>query len=165
MFSWQWESFEAIIKSYAPVVNDHGPLVGPIHRFSIRRSRNLSLRMKTEPPESANEPQSPHPPGTVRINDDRVTFHTDLGLKLEAIGVEATRTNRHFEGIASGFTTQRINIQRLVGKLPYSDAPCYAIDWLENVPLAIFVARHGREKRFRFQHRSSGRNSPKSPET
>jgi hypothetical protein len=26
MFSWQWESFEEIIKSYSPVVNDHGPV-------------------------------------------------------------------------------------------------------------------------------------------
>lgn len=34
MFSWQWESFEEIIKRYAPVVNDHGPLAGanpPVH--------------------------------------------------------------------------------------------------------------------------------------
>lgn len=134
MFSWQWESFEEIIKSYAPVVNDHGPLAGPIHRFTLRRDRDLSLRMETEAPETANEPQSPHPVGTVRINDDRVTFHTDLGLELEAIGVQATRTNRHLEGIAPGVTTQRVNIHRLVGKLPHSETPRYAIDWLENVP-------------------------------
>jgi len=134
MFSWQWESFAEIIKSYAPVVNDHGPLAGPIHRFTIRRDRDLSLRMETEAPESANEPQSPHPVGTVRINDDRVTFHTDLGLELEAIGVQATRTNRHLEGIAPGVTTQRVDIHRLVGKLPHSETPRYAIDWLENVP-------------------------------
>jgi len=134
MFSWQWESFEEIIKSYAPVVNDHGPLAGPIHRFTIRRDSDLSLRMETEAPGSANEPQSSHPAGTVRINDDRVTFHTDLGLELEAIGVQATRTNRHFEGIAPGVTTQIVNIHRLVGKLPGSEAPRYAIDWLENVP-------------------------------
>jgi hypothetical protein len=134
MFSWQWESFEEIIKSYAPVVNDHGPLAGPIHRFTIRRERDLSLRMETEAPDSANEPQSPYPAGTVRINDDRVTFHSDLGLELEAIGVQATRTNRHLEGIATGVTTQRAGIHRLVGKLQGSETPRYAIDWLDNVP-------------------------------
>lgn len=134
MFSWEWESFEETIRSYAPVVQDHGPLAGPIHRFMIQRSSDLSLRMETEAPESAREPQSLYPAGTVRINDDRVTFHTSLGLELEAIGVQATRTRRHVEGIAPGITTQIIGIHRLVGKLPRLDAPCYAIDWLENVP-------------------------------
>lgn len=129
----QWQSFEEIIKSYAPVVNGHGPLAGPIHRFTIRRNRDLSLRMETEAPGSANESQSSHPVGTVRINDDRITFHTDLGLELEAVGVQATRTNRHFESIAPGVTTQTANIHRLVGKLPNSEAPHYAIDWLENL--------------------------------
>jgi hypothetical protein len=72
MFSWQWESFEEIIKSYAPMVNDHGPLAGPIHQFTIRRDRNLNLRMETEASASASasasaiEPQLPHPAGTVR---------------------------------------------------------------------------------------------------
>lgn len=134
MFSWQWESFEEIIKSYAPVVNDHGPLAAPIHRFTIQRSSDLSVRMETEAPASAVEPPSPHQPGTVRINNDRVTFHSDFGLELEAIGVRATRTNRHLEGIAPGVTTQRVDIQRLVGKLPNSKTPHYVIDWLENVP-------------------------------
>lgn len=81
MYGWQWESFEEFVKSYAPVVDDHGPLAGPIHRFSILRSSDLSLRMETEAPESAHEPPSPHPPGTVRINDDRVTFHNTCGLE------------------------------------------------------------------------------------
>jgi len=134
MYGWQWESFEELIKSYAPVVNDHGPLAGPIHRFTIQRSSDLSVRMETEAPASAVEPPSPHEAGTVRINDDRVTFHSDLGLELDAIGVHAARTNRHLEGIAPGVTTQRVDIRRLVGKQPHSEAPHYTIDWLENVP-------------------------------
>jgi hypothetical protein len=134
MFSWQWESFEEIIKSYAPMVNDHGPLAGPIHRFTIRRDKNLNLRMETEAPASAIEPQLPHPAGTVRINDDRVTFHCSLGLELEAIGVQATRTNRHFEVNGPSVTAQRVHIHRLVGKLPFTETPRYTIDWLENVP-------------------------------
>jgi hypothetical protein len=134
MYSWQWESFEKLIKSYAPVVNDHGPLAGPIHRFTIERSSDLSVRMETEAPGSAIEPPSPHQAGTIRINDDRVTFHSDLGLELEAIGVHAGRTNRHLEGIAPAVTTQRIDIHRLVGKLPHSEDAHYTIDWLENVP-------------------------------
>jgi len=133
MFSWQWESFKELIKSYAPTVDDHGPLAGPIHRFSVQRGPDLNLRMQTKAPGSAAEPQSPHPPGTVRINDDRVTFHSDLGLELEAIGVDAVRTHRHFEGIAPGVTTQDVKIQRLIGRLPHSQSPRYAIDWLENV--------------------------------
>ena len=73
MYGWQWKSFEELVKSYAPVVDDHGPLAGPIHRFSLQRSSNLSLRMEAEASETAHEPPSPHLPGTVRINDDRVT--------------------------------------------------------------------------------------------
>lgn len=134
MFSWLWENFEVIVRSYAPVVDDHGPLASPIHRFTIRRAKNLNLLMETEGPEYANEPQSPHPVGTVRINDDRVTFHSDLGLELEAIGVQARHTNLHFEGTASGVTTQKVDIHKLVGKLPHSGSPRYAIDWLDNVP-------------------------------
>jgi hypothetical protein len=37
----------------------------PIHKFTIQRSRDLSLRMETEAPGSAIEPQSPHPPISV----------------------------------------------------------------------------------------------------
>lgn len=134
MFSWQWESFEEIIDTYAPIVDDHGPLAGPIHRFTIRRDSELRLCMETEAPASATEPKSPHPPGTVRINDDRVTFQTSMGLNLEAIGVNPINTNRHFEGIAPGATTQKAEIHRLLGKLPQAETARYAIDWLDNVP-------------------------------
>lgn len=134
MFSWQWESFKEIITTYAPVVDDHGPLAGPIHRFTIRRDAELRLCMETEATGSAIEPKSHHPTGTIRINDDRVTFQTMMGLKLEAIGVNPIHTNRHFEGDAPGVTTQEVEIHRLVGKLPQAHRPRYAIDWLENVP-------------------------------
>ena len=128
MFSWQWESFQEIIKTYAPTVDDHGPLAGPIHRFTIRRDAHLRLCMETEASESATEPH--HPPGTVRINDDRVTFRTSMGLELEAIGASPTHLNRHFEGIAPGITTQKVEINRLVGKFSQSERPRYTIDWL-----------------------------------
>ena len=113
MFSWQWESFEDIIKSYAPVVNNHGPLAGPIHRFNIRRDTDLGLRMETESPGHAIEPKSSHAVGTVHINEDKVTFHTDLGLELEAIGVQVTRINRRHEGIAPSVTTQTAEIHQI----------------------------------------------------
>ena len=138
MFSWQWESFQEIIKTYAPTVDDHGPLAGPIHRFTIRRDAHLRLCMETEASGSAIEPQSHHPPGTVRINDDRVTFRTDTGLELEAIGVTPVHLNRHFEGIAPAITTQKVEIHRLVGKFSQSEGPRYTIDWLENVPTEFF---------------------------
>ena len=134
MFCWQWESFEELIKSYAPTVDDHGPLMGPILRFAIRRDADLRLCMQTEAPGSATEPISHHPAGTVRINDDRVTFRTNLGLELEAIGVNPTHTNTHIEGILPAVTTQQVKIQRLVGKFSRAQSPRYAIDWLENVP-------------------------------
>lgn len=134
MFSWQWESFKEIIDAYSPIVDDHGPLAGPVHRFTIRRDPELRLCMETEAPGSAIEPKAHYRPGTVRINDDRVTFQTSLGLSIEAIGVNPIHTNRHFEGVAPGVTTQEVEIQRLVGKLPGTQGPRYAIDWLENVP-------------------------------
>jgi len=134
VFSWQWESYEKIIDTYAPVVDDHGPLAGPIHRFTIRRDSELRLWMETEAPGSATEPKSHHRPGIVRINDDRVTFRTSMGLHLEAFGVNPISTNRHFEGIAPGATTQKAEIHRLVGKLSQAETARYAIDWLENVP-------------------------------
>jgi hypothetical protein len=43
MLDWQWESFKEIIEGYAPTVDDHGPLAGPIHRFSIRRGEGLAF--------------------------------------------------------------------------------------------------------------------------
>lgn len=138
MYSWQWESFEELIKSYAPVVDDHGPLARPIHRFTIQRSDTLSLLMETEAPESALEPLSPHPVGTVRINEDRVTFHNGHGLELEAVGVQATRTNRRSEGVAPGVTTQSVVIHRLIGKLPNAESAHFVVDWLENVPTEYF---------------------------
>jgi hypothetical protein len=134
VFSWQWENFKEIIQTYAPTVDDHGPLAGPIRRFTIWRDAHLRLWMETEASESATEPQSHHPPGTVRINDDRVTFRTSMGLELEAIGASPTHLNRHFEGTAPGITTQKVKINRLVGKFSQSERPRYTIDWLENVP-------------------------------
>jgi hypothetical protein len=134
MFSWEWESFKEIIDTFAPTVDDHGPLAGPIYRFTIRRDADLRLCMETEAPGSATEPPSQHPRGTVRISDDRVTFQTSLGLYLEGIGVNPIHTNRRFEGIAPGVTTQEAEIHRLVGKLPQAEKPRYTIDWLENVP-------------------------------
>lgn len=134
MFSWQWEDFQEIITSYAPAVDNHGPLAGPIRRFSIRRDPDLQLCMDTEGPESVDQRDMRHPPGTVRINEDRVTFRSDMGLELEAIGVSAAHTNTHIEGSAPGVTTQKVDIHRLVGKFALSRTPRYTIDWLENVP-------------------------------
>jgi hypothetical protein len=57
-----------------------------------------------------------------------------MGLHLEAIGVNPINTNRHFEGIAPGATTQKAEIHRLVGKLLQAQRARYAMDWLENVP-------------------------------
>ena len=57
MFSWQWESFKEIIQTYAPTVDDHGPLAGPIRRFTIRRDAHLRLWMETKhlsPPQNHN---------------------------------------------------------------------------------------------------------------
>ena len=69
MFSWKLEDFQEIITSYAPTVDDHGPLVGPIQRFSIRRDADLQLCMDTEGPESVGGRETRYPPGTVRINE------------------------------------------------------------------------------------------------
>lgn len=57
-----------------------------------------------------------------------------MGLQLEAIGVKPINTNRHFEGVAPGATTQKAEIHRLVGKLSKAETARYAIDWLETVP-------------------------------
>jgi len=134
MFSWQWEDFQEIITSYAPIVDDHGPLAGPIQRFNIRRDADLQLGMDTEGPEYVDGPETRYPPGTVRINEDRVTFRSEMGLELEAIGVNATHKNTHIEGSAPGITTQKVDIHRLVGKFAPPRRPRYTIDWLENVP-------------------------------
>ncbi len=142
MLSWLWESFEEVIKSYAPVVDDHGPLASPIYKFTILRDTDLRLQMETEAPISSTEPTSPEPACNVRVNDDRVTFTSSLGFELEAIGVEATRTNRHFIGIPPCVTTQSVRIHRLVGRLPRSDAPLFAVDWIENFPSEYLWCDH-----------------------
>ncbi len=126
MFSRQWEDFQDIITSYVPTVDDHGPLAGPIRRFKIWRDGDLQLCMDTEGPESVGGPETHYPPGTVRINEDRVTFRSDMGLELEAIGVSAAHTNTHIEGSAPGITTQKVDIHRLVGKFAPPQKPRYA---------------------------------------
>lgn len=137
MFSWQWEDFQEIITSYAPTVDDHGPLAGPVRRFKIRRDADLQVCMDTEGSESVVGQQTRYLPGTVRINEDRVTFRSDMGLELEAIGVSVSHTNTHIEGSAPGITTQNVDIQRLVGKFALPRTPRYTIDWLENFPSAF----------------------------
>ena len=61
MFSWQWESFKEIIDAYSPIVDDHGPLAGPVHRFTIRRDPELRLCMETEAPRVRHRTKSALP--------------------------------------------------------------------------------------------------------
>jgi hypothetical protein len=135
MFSWQWENFSEIIRTHAPMIEDHGPLAGPVYRFTLERDADLHLRMDTEAPVSAMEPQPPERTRTVGINDDRIRFRSSTGLELEAIGVTARRTSRRYEGIAPGITTQEVEIHHLIGKFAQTEKPRYTIDCWRMFPL------------------------------
>jgi hypothetical protein len=115
-------------------VDNHGPLKGPVFDFSITRDAKLQLQMVTRAPESAQDNGAVHPPATVRINEDKVTFASNLGLELTAEGVQPTNTLIHIEGAAPGVLEQKIDIHRLKGILyPYDREVKFTIDWLENV--------------------------------
>jgi hypothetical protein len=134
MLSWEWESFEHIVASHSVTIDNHGPLKGPVYKFSIKRDANLHLSMDTQAPASAQGTEVAHPLGTVRINNDKITFASRLGLELKAEGVHAKTIRIHIEGVAPGVLTQDVRIQRLSGKFfPYDQSVKYAIDWLENV--------------------------------
>jgi hypothetical protein len=138
MFSWEWENLEAIFAN-GVTIDDHGPLKGPIYKFSINRGTDLHLCMVTQANESAQDTAVVEPPGTVRINDDKVTFASSSGHELTAEGVQAKHTQIRIEGGAPGVLTQKVRIHRLSGKIfPYERTVKYAIDWLENVD-PVFV--------------------------
>ena len=64
-----------------------GPLHAPIQSFSIRRDEKLRLILETEVPPDATSAAVDHPPGTVRMNIERVMLRSIGGVDAEFMGV------------------------------------------------------------------------------
>jgi hypothetical protein len=110
-------------------VTDPGPLSGPILAFKIRRDERFALLMDTEAPKGAKSRAEKIPPGTVRINLDKIELSHTLGATATLSGVNRRRSK------PDGDPVQEIaRIHDLIVTLPDRGPAVYTIEWLENLP-------------------------------
>jgi hypothetical protein len=110
-------------------VTDPGPLSGPILAFKIRRDQKLTLFIETEAAKGAKARADDIPPGTVRINLDKIELRHTFGATATLSGVNRLRSK------PNGDPVQEIaRIHDLTVTLPDRGPAVYAIEWLENLP-------------------------------
>ena len=110
-------------------VSDTGPLHGHIRKFTIRRDERLTLFIDTEAVRGADFPARSIPPGTARINADKVELENPSGAKAVLSAVDATRR------LENGNTVRETaRIHELTVTLPDARPAAYTIEWLENLP-------------------------------
>jgi hypothetical protein len=72
-------------------VADSGPLHGPIRKFTIRRDERLTLLIDTKAGQGAQSSARAIPPGTARINVDKVELENLSGAKAILSAADTTR--------------------------------------------------------------------------
>jgi hypothetical protein len=134
MFEWEWECFEDLVNNGTFAITDIGPLRAPIRSFTVRRDEELKLILETKAEQHARSSVPPHPPGTVRVNSDVVTFSGMLGT-IVAHGVQP---KTHFATISGnpseGELRETSDIHSLEATLINAgkEVNC-VIEWLANV--------------------------------
>jgi hypothetical protein len=80
MSPWEWEDLEGFFNSRIFKVADAGPLLSPIHSFTIARDDDRQLVLESVVPRDVSNDCSQYPPGTVRSADDAVTLRACLSV-------------------------------------------------------------------------------------
>lgn len=84
----EWEFFETEVKSDTYHIVDHGPLLGPVTSFKIRRDDRLELVLETASVTSQSADASYPAPNAVNRLDDQVRFQGRYtGFPVTAHGI------------------------------------------------------------------------------
>lgn len=116
-----------------------GPLHAPIQSFSIRRDEKLRLILETEVPPGVTSAAVDHPPGTVRINVERVMLRSIGGVDAEFNGVIPFSLTSNTVGYTVKSRKELAQVH--IARTNYANGgpAAYTIDWLENLPSSPFI--------------------------
>jgi hypothetical protein len=134
MCQWEWESFENLLNNETFAITDVGPLRAPIRSFAVRRDEKLRIVLETKAEQNAQSSGPTHPPGTVRVNADTVSFSGMMGTVV-AHGVQPKSHSGRISGnSAEGELRETSDIHSLEAILIHpGKAVGYVIEWLANV--------------------------------
>jgi hypothetical protein len=154
MSYWDWEFFEAEVKSDFFVVTDHGPLFGPVTNFKIERNKALDLVLETTSARDSTSNDVELPAGTVYTPSAEVKLESCFGSTAVATGVIPRSYARTSPSNSTpGVTKQTSSIHSLQWTRQGSYEPCYIIEWVENMsgsfiwPHSDVVTESGEERR------------------
>src|SRR5882757_9181203 len=133
MNPWDWEFFESEVTADAYVVDDHGPLFGPLTGFTLRRDEDLNLMLDTLSASDSTSSAIERPAGSVYVSTAEVKFEGRFGADATATGViprivlnTASKNSAEAKKQISSLHTLRLNRQS-------AGEPRYVIEWVENM--------------------------------
>jgi hypothetical protein len=137
MTGWEKESLDLLNEGQF-WITDPGPLHAPIHRFSIRRDKELALILETEAAPGAKSTAAPHPAGTVRVNTEQVELVNVVGIKAVLSGVVPYAvTTSHAPH--RGALKEETRVNQLTVTPGDLGKAAYTIEWLENLANSPFI--------------------------
>ena len=128
MLTWKNQAID-ILNEPGFGVADLGPLRQPILSFKVRRDERFALFIDTEAAKGAKSSAREIPPGTVRINTDKVELAHRYGAKATLSGLNTTRLHPDADPVR-----ETARIHDLAVTLPNAGPAAHTIEWLENLP-------------------------------
>lgn len=136
MHATEWECFSDILDNKHFVIDDWGPVHGPVTSFEIKRDDDLNITLTTTSQGDSTSSISRPPLGTIKESTDSVEFSFRYGEgRAIANGVISRNLNTKF-AVATGESqkTETASVQSVEWCSSTSAEVAYTIDWLENVP-------------------------------
>lgn len=131
----EWEFFETEVKSDTYHVVDHGPLLGPVTSFKIRRDDRLKLVLETTSVASQTADASYPAPNAVYRLDGQVRLQGRYtGFAVTAHGVSPGGYNSSYRvNEASSTRVQTSTVQSLHWATDRGSEGRHVIDWVGNL--------------------------------
>lgn len=151
---WDWEFFEAAIKSDVYSVSAVGPLYGPVTGFTLERDKDLRLLLQTTSAGNSTSECLQRPAGSVYIATDQVELASFQGDSVLASGVIPISRDIHHVFDHTEDTSTQISLVHSIKWVSKEAAePCYIIEWVENLaskflwPESDVLTENGETKR------------------
>ncbi|MCP1441097.1 hypothetical protein J3D54_000229 [Pseudomonas sp. GGS8] len=140
MLFWEWERLESFIEQNHFQISDAGKLITPISSFKLRRDPELQLYLETKSQKMATSEQESHPPGTVHINEETVSFLSINGCTGLASGVQILSTNSN-NNIHHNTrqTTQTSSVHQFECHTTQTGPVEFTFDWIANMDDCFYI--------------------------
>ena len=134
MSDFLWDPVEGTMNESLLQIVDPGPLRAPISSFVVRRDKDFELIMETITAGDAISSARQRPPGTLRINQDKVSFKNPFGFEAVAHGVQPFGFKTSYDRArGESETVETSSLHSVEATVLYPETPAYTVDWLENV--------------------------------